>query len=207
MVDEKLLVRKAKAGDNEAFNQLYELYKPYIQSISRKYYLIGGDSEDVFQVGLLGMYKAVMTYKEEEGASFKTFADLCIKSEIKTNIAKQKNQKNKPLNESVSVDGEKEDEDAWAFVLISDELSPEEELIKKQAIKKIVAELKRTLKPLQKRVLMLYLENKPYSEIATAISDDEKFLGKSQEQILKYVDNTLTQIKKKMLQFKEREDL
>lgn len=196
MLSENELVRKAKQGDDEAFNQLATIYKPYISLISRRYFLIGGDSEDIFQEGLIGMYKAVMSYKEDENVSFKTFALLCINRAIKTSITKSNRQRNKALNESISVDMEMEDEDAWAILLISDELSAEEELIKKQKIKFVFQEMNKVLNDTQKQILKMYLLNKKYAEIAEKIGKD-----------VKYVDNALTQIKKKLAYIKEKEDL
>lgn len=190
------LVRKAKQGDEDAFNKLAQIYKPYINLISRRYFLIGGDTEDIVQEGLIGMYKAVLSFKEEENVTFKTFALLCINRAIKTIITKQNRQRNKALNESISVDMEMEDEDAWAVLLISDELSAEEELIKKQKIKFVLSEMNKTLNDTQKQVLKMYLINKTYAEIAQIMGKDVKF-----------VDNTLMQIKRKLAYIKEKEDL
>ena len=196
MKNENELVRKAKQGDDEAFNQLAIIYKPYISLISRRYFLIGGDSEDIFQEGLIGLYKAVMSFKEEENVTFKTFALLCINRAIKTSITKSNRQRNKALNDSVSVDMEMEDEDAWAVLLISDELSPEDELMKKQKIKYVFDEVNKVLNDKQKAILKMYLLNKSYAEMAKSVGRDVKF-----------VDNTLTQIKKKLAYIKEKEDL
>lgn len=195
-MDEKKIIEKAKKGDEQAFNELAVIYKPYIQRISRRYFLIGGDMEDILQEGLIGMYKAVMSYDLDSKVAFKTFAYLCINSQIKTCISQSNRKGNKALNNSVSVDNEMEDEDAWAVILISDELSPEEELIKRQKVKEIIKEMNQVLKPIQKQILKLYFNNYSYVEIAKVIGKDTKF-----------VDNNLTQIKKKLAHLKENEEL
>ena len=195
-MQENELVKRAKLGDDEAFTQLAQMYKPYIQLISRRYFLIGGEQEDIYQEGLIGMYKAVMTFKEEEKVSFKTFATLCIASAIKTSITKSNTKRNRALNDSISVDTEMEDEDAWAVILTSDELNPEDELIKKQQMKYLIAEMNKKLKDSQKLVFKYFLENKSYQEIAQIVGRDTK-----------YVDNTLTQIRKKLAYLKESVDL
>ena len=193
MVEEEIkLVKKAKMGDQDAFFQLTKIYKPYISSIARRFFLIGGDVEDIYQEGLFGMYKAVLSYNESENTSFKTFAINCISNSIKTCVTKDNRQKNQALNTSISVDVDMEDEDAWAYILISKELSPEQELIKRQQVKYIIDEIKARLKDSQKEVLKLYLMNKSYAEIAEKIGKDTK-----------YVDNTLTQIKKKLAPLKK----
>ena len=195
-MEENELVKRAKLGDNEAFTELAQKYKSYIQLISRRYFLIGGEQEDIYQEGLIGMHKAVMTFKEDENVSFKTFATLCISSAIKTSITKSNTKRNRALNDSISVDTEMEDEDAWAVILVSEELSPEDELIKKQQMKYIIAEMNKKLNNSQKQVFKLYLQNKSYAEIAQIVGRDTK-----------YVDNTLTQIRKKLAYLKESADL
>ena len=192
MEEEIKLVKKAKMGDQDAFLQLSKMYKPYISAMSRRFFLLGGDLDDIIIEGQFGLFNAVLSYDEKKNITFKTFAINCINNAIKTCVTKDNRQKNRILNNAITIDVDTEDEDAWVYILISDELSPEQELIKRQQIKYIIDEIKVRLNDSQKKVLKLYLEDKSYAEIAKLIGKDTK-----------YVDNTLTQIKKKLASLKK----
>ena len=72
-MDEIELLKMAKMQNDDAFNQLVDYYKPYIHALSRRYFIIGAEDEDVYQEALIGFFRAVRTYKEDSKASFKTF--------------------------------------------------------------------------------------------------------------------------------------
>lgn len=195
-MDESELLRKAKMQDDDAFNQLVNYYKPYIHALSRRYFIIGADDEDVYQEALIGFFRAVRTYKEDSKASFKTFATMCMNSQIQTKINKSHNEKNKPLNEAIDVDEGGEDLEGWAYVFMTDELTPEEQLINEQKIKLIVDYIKNGFNEMQRKVLNAYLYNYSYAQIAKMVGKESKF-----------VDNCLTQMKKKLAKIVKREDL
>ena len=195
-MDEVELLKMAKMQNDDAFNQLVDYYKPYIHALSRRYFIIGAEDEDVYQEALIGFFRAVMNYKEDSKASFKTFATMCMNSQIQTKINKSRNEKNKPLNEAVGVDEESEDLDGWAYVFMTDELTPEEQLINKQKIKKILDYIKSEFSEIQRKVLRAYLYNYSYAQIAKMVGKESKF-----------VDNCLTQMKKKLAKIVKREDL
>ena len=68
------LIALHKANDTEAFPVLLERYKDRVKGVSRAYYLVGGDGDDVLQEGYCGLLKADTTYSENSTASFSTFA-------------------------------------------------------------------------------------------------------------------------------------
>ena len=73
---------------------LYE-FKPLVTAIARRYFLTGAEPDDLVQEGMIGLYKAIQTYDESKQASFKTFASICINSQIQSAVKKQNNSKNK----------------------------------------------------------------------------------------------------------------
>jgi len=78
MTDEAL-VEQAKEFDNsDALEFLIERYRNFVRAKARSYFLIGADREDIFQEGMIGLYKAVRDYRTDKLASFKGFAELCI---------------------------------------------------------------------------------------------------------------------------------
>ena len=85
LTDEELLV-KIKNGEDLAENELFDRYKDLVVKISRGYFIVGGDIEDLVQEGMIGLYKAIKGYNGHKETSFKTFALLCIKHQIQTAI-------------------------------------------------------------------------------------------------------------------------
>lgn len=59
---------------------LIKRYGPMITGQSRSLYIIGADEEDLIQEGMIGLVKAVNNYRPDKGATFKTFAFMCVKA-------------------------------------------------------------------------------------------------------------------------------
>ena len=59
----------------------------------------------MIQEGMIGVFKAIRDYDEEKGASFSTFAELCINRQIVTAIKAASRHKHAPLNNSMSLSG------------------------------------------------------------------------------------------------------
>ena len=76
------LQRLAAAGDRVAEEELVKRYMQLVRACSRPLFLAGGDSEDLIQEGMFGLFKAVRDYEKDRDASFSTFADLCISRQI-----------------------------------------------------------------------------------------------------------------------------
>ena len=74
MIDETLLIKKAKEGDEKSINQLMTLYKPIVTIIARKYFLINATTDDLIQEGMIGLFKALRSYNLQSKTTFKTFA-------------------------------------------------------------------------------------------------------------------------------------
>ena len=66
------------------------------------YFLLGGDSDDLIQEGLLGLYKAIRDFRSDRESSFRNFAELCITRQIITAVKTASRNKHAPLNQYVS---------------------------------------------------------------------------------------------------------
>lgn len=79
--DESELVASARMGDERAFSLLAESYRRVLDWHIR--HLDAPDSmyDDLFQEGLLGLFRAVRSY-DGKSSSFSTFASFCIKNSI-----------------------------------------------------------------------------------------------------------------------------
>ena len=196
------LVLMAQNGDDEAQEYLLDKYKSLVRAKSRAYFLIGADSEDIIQEGMIGLYKAVRDYNEEKNASFRSFAELCVNRQMITAIKAATRQKHQPLNSYVSLNKpvyEEESEQTYMDFLQSSSgslLNPEALLIGQENKSFLEDQMVKNLSSFETRVLVLYLQGRSYFEIANVLDKPEKS-----------IDNALQRVKKKLEKFLEEKNL
>ena len=178
------LATAAQSGDVLAEGALVKRYASLAEGISRSYFIVGGDRDDLYQIALIALLEAVRRFDPEREAKFPTYASACIRNRLLDAVRAASAGKNAPLRDSVPIDGE--DEGA-AGELVSPELSPEQQYIEKEAEESFFSALGEMLGEQDLTVLRFYLAGVPYKEIA------EK-LGIS----AKKVDNTVYGAKKKI---------
>jgi len=188
--DEKL-VTLAMNGSKEAQELILNRYKNFVRAKARTYFLVGADSDDIVQEGMIGLYKAVRDFKADKLSSFRAFADLCITRQIITAIKTATRNKHLPLNSYISLNKPIYDDDSERTLMdvITEETvsDPEELMLHKEAVASIEVKIGKELSFFEKSVLELYLDGRSYQEIA-------EILGKH----VKSVDNALQRIKKKL---------
>ncbi|MBR2061843.1 MAG: RNA polymerase sporulation sigma factor SigH [Anaerotignum sp.] len=196
------LVLMAQNGDEAAQEYLLDKYKSLVRAKSRAYFLIGADSEDIIQEGMIGLYKAVRDYNEEKNASFRSFAELCVNRQMITAIKAATRQKHQPLNSYVSLNKpvyEEESEQTYMDFLQSSSgslLNPEALLIGQENKSFLESQMVKNLSSFETRVLVLYLQGRSYFEIANVLDKPEKS-----------IDNALQRVKKKLEKFLEEKNL
>jgi RNA polymerase sporulation-specific sigma factor len=189
-VSDEQLVARSREGDDRALVELLERYRGFARSKARSYFLVGGDREDIVQEGMIGLYKAVRDYADGHGASFRSFAELCITRQILTAIKTATRQKHTPLNSYVSFDRPHEDDpdrtvgDSLAVETAAD---PLEMLVEDDELRQLQHTFDEVLSGLETEVLQLYVEGRSYQEIAQR-------LGRR----VKSIDNALQRIKRKL---------
>lgn len=192
---DEALVAQAQAGDEPSLMLLLNRHKTTVRIKARSYFLIGADHEDLVQEGMIGLYKAIRDYKPDRQASFRAFADLCIKRQIISAIKSATRQKHMPLNSYVSLNKPVYDEDndrTLLDVIEGKVTNPEELYINREDMLLMEAALDNLLSSFERQVLSVFLDGKSYQEIAT-------LLGRH----TKAVDNALQRIKKKTLKYLE----
>ena len=187
------LIEKLRAGDAEIADYIMEKYKPLVRKKSNAVYLIGGETEDLIQEGMIGLFKAVRDYNPEKSASFFSFAELCINRQIYSALEASNRKKHSPLNNYVSFSSQQEAEDMNLEEVISDQnLSPEQVIIEKEHKQEFFTRLEEKLSTMEKKVLYLYLEGNSYIRIAEMM-----------EKTPKSIDNTLQRIRAKVKLLKD----
>lgn len=178
-----------RQGDEPAGGELAERYRPMVKRCARPYFLMGGDGEDLIQEGMIGLVCSLQGYDMAGGASFRSYAELCVRRRIMDAVRSASRNKHMPLNSRLSLE-ELSDGERGGEALLSDErykLSPEELLIEQEKKSRMYELCDRLLSPLEKKVLALYLDGLSYSEMA-------RHLNKP----IKSVDSALQRIKKKL---------
>src|SRR6201990_730124 len=101
-LDDHYLIALAKQGKKDAYDKIVKRYYGFVRLKASSYFLIGGDSDDLVQEGLVGLYKAVRDYRADRESSFRNFAELCITPQRITAVKTSTRNKHTPLNEYVS---------------------------------------------------------------------------------------------------------
>lgn len=194
------LVQMSQEGDDAAQEYLLDKYKSLVRAKSRAYFLIGADSEDIIQEGMIGLYKAVRDFNSGKNTSFRSFAELCVNRQMITAIKAATRQKHQPLNSYVSLNKpvyEEETEQTYLDLLQEGAfLNPETLLIGQENRNVLEDHMLKNLSGFETRVLALYLQGRSYFEIARSLKKPEKS-----------IDNALQRIKKKLERFLEEKDI
>ena len=180
--DEELIAR-LRDGETIIEDYLMEKYKGLVRQKARAMFLIGGDTDDLSQEGMIGLFKAVRDFQPGREATFATFARMCIDRQIYSAIQNSNRQKHLPLNSYVSLNQEDESSPIWELSVEN----PEEIIIDQETTRDLQQKISDYLSPMENKVLDLYLKGEGYVEIG-------RILGKSP----KSIDNALQRIRAKI---------
>lgn len=190
LADEEL-IQKLREGDERIMDYILEKYKPLVLRKANAMFLIGGDTDDLIQEGMIGLFKAIRDYRSDREASFFHFAELCINRQLYSAVEAFNRKKHVPLNTYVSFYSQTTEEGkSLAETLLTDQMDdPEQLVIEQENFTAFWEQLREQLSALERQVLDAYLEGKNYRQIAEE-------LGKSP----KTIDNALSRIKGKIRQ-------
>ena len=191
LTDEQL-VELAQKGDSDAEELLLTNNKDKVLSRAALYYIIGGDRDDVVQEGMIGLVKAIRSYKADTGVSFSSFAYTCITHQIITAIRAASRAKHSPLNDALSLDQpviwDVNMYNTLADVIPAGEDSdPEYVAIKTELLKRVFDQENANFSKLEHATIKYLTQGKSYREIAD-------LMGKTPKQI----DNTIQRIRAKL---------
>lgn len=178
------LLKLAKEKDDSAMEQILAEYKNLVVSIARRYFLIGGDKEDLIQEGMIGLFKAINSFDVDKNNNFKGYAYMLIEREIISAIRSANTGGQQFLSKSVLIENDDE---------LGCSICPETEFINEESTSALTNEIFEKLSGFEKIVADYYLKGYNYQDIA-------KITGKSS----KSIDNALSRIKKKLEYLKER---
>lgn len=199
--DDQRLVALAKAGNDEATDQLIRRYQRFVRLKASSYFLVGGDSDDLIQEGMVGLYKAIRDYRTDRESSFRNFAELCITRQIITAVKTATRNKHAPLNQYVSF-GQSPSANGETETTMEEILpgpaafDPVNQAISSEELSCLVSCLQGTLSEMEASVLGYYLEDRSYEDVAQLLDCDTKT-----------VDNALQRVKRKITKHLESRDV
>lgn len=191
--DDEEIISYIKQGDEQALTYLLDKYKELVKQKVGKFFIIGGEKDDILQEGMIGLFKAIKNFKSEKQSSFKTFANICVERQLITAIKTSNRQKHMPLNSYLSLNTSAYENDDESVELIDtfDSHSiedPLETLMKQEHYEELQTSIEKTLSKFEKKVLERYIKGDSYVTIAQKLNSP-----------VKSVDNAIQRIRKKAI--------
>ena len=188
--EDKILLEQIQQGDNDALENLINKYKDLVNMKVGKYFIVGAEKEDIYQEGMIGLYKAIKSFDSEKQNSFKTFANLCIERQLITAIKTSNRQKHQPLNSylSLNIAAYDDDNDTSLIEVFNSNTveDPLETITKKEYYKAVEDKIEEHLSDFEKQVLHRYARGESYVSIAEKLDSP-----------VKSIDNAIQRIRKK----------
>jgi RNA polymerase sporulation-specific sigma factor len=188
------LVMRVRNGDEHAREQLIRRYTGFVRMKASSYFLAGGESEDLIQEGLIGLWKAVRDFRPDKETSFRSFAELCVTRQIITAIKTATRYKHQALNSYISFSHTPAGQEPDSDCTLGDALpgshvdEPSVQVISSEELRSLVFCLGTGLSTLEADALRLYLEGNSYEQMADDLGCDTKT-----------IDNALQRVKRKIV--------
>lgn len=191
-VDDRFLVALASRGEVAARNRLIRRYQSFVRLKASSYFLAGGDTDDLLQEGMVGLFKAIRDFRPDRESSFRNFAELCITRQIITAVKTATRKKHAPLNQyvpfSLKPAAGGEEQGTLEQILPGPSAGePFSQVSSAEELRALLQCLAASLSELESRVLSLYLEGLSYEQIAARVGCPTKT-----------VDNALQRVKRKV---------
>lgn len=172
-------------GQSDATEYLLKKYAPLVKKSIRTLYLIGADTEDLSQEGMIGLFKAIQSYQDDNEASFYTFAKLCIDRQIYSAIKASNRKKHTPLNSYISFYSKMNGDEIELIdnLEAGNESNPEHIILDRENTMNIEDILKEHLSPMEKQVLSLYMQGNSYADIGLELRKSSKSIDNSIQRI------------------------
>ena len=198
-ISDEELIGQIRLGDSGAQNYLLEKYKNLVYMKANRFFLIGGEDDDILQEGMIGLFKAIQSFDKDKNNSFKTFANLCVERQLISAIKTSNRQKHIPLNSSFSLNTSAYDEndDTTVMEVLDTNFveDPLDTITKREYFESIETKIGQTLSKFEKQVLDRYVQGESYVDIAQKLDSP-----------VKSIDNAIQRIRKKAIKCIEDED-
>ncbi len=183
---DEILIEQLRSGQEQITDYIMDKYKNLVRKRANAMFLMGGDTDDLIQEGMIGLFKAIRDYRMEKDVSFYHFADLCITRQIYHAVEASQRKKHQPLNTYISLNAQmgQESEDTLQDLLESVENpNPDQLLIDQENANDIQEKLYKNLSKFERQVLLLYLQGSNYRQIAKQLHKEPKAIDNALQRI------------------------
>ena len=183
----------ARQGDREAEEALVTRYTRLVRQLARPYFLAGGDSDDLVQEGMIGLIYGVREYDAGNPASFRTYAETCIRNRLYSAVRAAARDKHTPLNQSVPFEIPFFDSHTISFgAPLPSQANPEDLIIGREGVRDMLRDVQKQLSAFEAKILGLYLDGLTTREMAEAVSRSPKSVDNAVQRIRRKVARHLT---------------
>ena len=179
-----------REGDFEAVEYICNKYRRIVSKYGKKFYIKGGEEQDVIQEGMVGLFKAIQDFDETKNVPFQSFAELCITRQIMKAMEAADRLKNQPLNSYISLfteENEKPNQEVSESLLTGDIHNPESIWIDTEKTMAIFEQIVSILSKMELQVFLYMMQGMDYRAIAKKMGKDEK-----------KIDNAIQRIRQKV---------
>ena len=189
---DETLCQLVAGGSREAEEALVTRYNRLVRTCARPFFLIGGDSEDLTQEGMVGLLKAVREYDASKEASFRTFAEICIRNRLYSVLRAAARDKHMALNQSVPLDTPFFDANSYTSGTSSlAQCNPEDFLIDREHTAALLSGVRKQLSDFEAEILGYYLDGLSCREIAETVGKPPKSVDNAVQRIRRKVARQL----------------
>ena len=189
---DETLCALASAGDREAEETLVTRYNRLVRTCARPFFLVGGDSEDLTQEGMVALIKAVREFDRSKEASFRTFSEICIRNRLYSVLRAAAREKHQVLNQSISLDTPYFDSNSYTSGTNHlEQRNPEDFLIDREHTAALLSGVRKQLSEFEAKILGYYLDGLSCREIAQTVGKPPKSVDNAVQRIRRKVARQL----------------
>jgi RNA polymerase sporulation-specific sigma factor len=190
--DQDLLLLAA-GGDSLAEETLLSRYSRTVRACARPLFLMGGDSEDLIQEGMMGLLSAIRQFDTASNVPFKSYAELCINRRLFSAVKSASRLKHLPLNSGIPLDDilSEESMPQAAGHPESGRRTTEEQVLDKESEEELLLAFSRYLSDFENRVLKLFLSGQSYTEMSQETGKSEKSIDNAVQRIRRKLSRQL----------------
>ena len=188
-LSDEALCAQARQGDRDAEEVLVSRYNRLVRQLARPLFLAGGDSDDLIQEGMIGLVHGLREYDPSRSASFRTFAEICIRRRLYSAVRDAARDKHSPLNQSVPLELPFFDSPSSLDAALVSRQTPEDLIIGQEGVQDMLRGVRKQLSDFEAKILGFYLDGLTTREMAEAVRRSPKS-----------VDNAVQRIRRKVAQ-------
>ena len=192
-LSDERLCELARDGDRDAEELLVSRYNRMVRQLARPYCLAGGDSDDLIQEGMIGLIYGVREYDGTRPASFRTYAEICIRNRLYTAVRAAARDKHTPLNQSVPLEIPFFDSRTTSFgAPLLSQSNPEDLVIGREDLRDTLSGVRKQLSEFEAKILGYYLDGLTIREMAEAVHKSPKSVDNAVQRIRRKIARRLT---------------